>query len=729
MKYSEFNNSSEYKITIGKKKYSFRNAAKYFLEEKYHFKENEEIPENHLYHKSDKIIEQILSVVKDSDFEIDNNNKIIFTNHIIVKLANKDFLAKNSIHTFEIIEYFKKIKVISNKSKSFPTIYKEQDPNRLTSCFSNVDLRAYVQILDFRDEILNIILKTSSEEERELYLYYYMSLFSIIKYKEDVYTHFIRNKIYNLEGKLTLIFEKKYSDEYSTVEVVYFDKYLNEVLKDVFFNESENLFDMTDHYFQEDLNFYKKRLNAFLKENYEKITGFNIDNYSKGKFKKLIRDQIEVECQFNNTPFHATLHNTTLYPKTNYLEIMKLFPDIIKDKHYEQIELENVKLQKTKRILDEDDFVEMDVNDYMNINTDAYIEFRNFRAFNKVQNKKDYASYVTRLEKFILKHRDSFAFPQMFSYVRHYISRSRFADEGNLGSKTIYVALCILFNSCFKFIIKEGKIDETVEELIKAYIDTYKKSDTINKYTSIIDPFLNLFGLSIGVNNKDSVVYARKSLIFKKELDQIFEALVEEDSTKYNLELTTDESRFIIYQRFVFCMLMYYSGLRESELWSRMVRDVYIFDDEITIDVNRNILVKKFKTYSAKRRVDFTIDDVQYLKIFKEYLALVENRKMTYLFPQVSKSKKILKKDVQKISYFLTCNNVIQTITRRYTSLHSLRHTYVTKNIRKLIMKNKKQKQDIYNLVNMIGHLGPDVTLRFYSHIDYILYYDNIELF
>jgi len=369
------------------------------------------------------------------------------------------------------------------------------------------------------------------------------------------------------------------------------------------------------------------------------------------------------------------------------------------------------------------------VNDYMSINTDACIEFRNFRAFNKVQNKKDYASYVTRLEKFILKHRDSFEFPQMFSYVRHYISRSRFADEGNLDSKTIYGALCILFNSCFNFIIKDGKIDETVVELIEANNENYKKSDTKNKYKSIINPFLNLFGFHIGVNNKDSVVYTRKSLIFKKELDQIFEVLVEEDSTKYNLELTTDESRFIIYQRFVFCMLMYYSGLRESELWSRMVRDVYIFDDEITIDVNTNLLVKKFKTHSAKRRVDFTIDDAKYLKIFKEYLALVENRKMKYLFPQISDSKKISKKDVQKISYFLTCNKVIQTITRRHTSLHSLRHTYVTKNIRKLIRKNKKQKEDIYNLINMIGHLGPDVSLRFYSHIDYILHYDNIELF
>lgn len=213
------------------------------------------------------------------------------------------------------------------------------------------------------------------------------------------------------------------------------------------------------------------------------------------------------------------------------------------------------------------------------------------------------------------------------------------------------------------------------------------------------------------------------------ELDQIFKVLVEQDTSKYQLDLATVDNRFIIYQRFVFCMLMYYSGLRESELWSRMVSDIYIFEDKITIDVNTNFLINRFKTHSAKRRVEFTIDDNKYLDIFKEYLALVESKKIKYFFPRISDKNKILKNDVQNINYFLTCNEVVQSITGRYTSLHSFRHTYVTNNMRKLVMKNKKQKKDVYNLVNMTGHLGPDVTLRFYTHIDYVLNYQNKQLF
>ena len=731
MKYSEFNNSNEYKIRIARKKYSFRDAAKYYLKEKYKPKKDEIFPEDHLYHKSNKIIDQILTVIKDNDFELDNNNKIIFTNHIIIKLAQKEYLAKNSFHVFEIIEYFKKRKVISKKSQSFPKPYKEKDVNQLTSCFSSVDFSVYEKILDMRDEILNVILNTENEEERELYLFYYLNLFSRIKYKDDIYTNFTRHKLFDLGKMVVLIFEKKHSKEYSTVEIEYFDEKLNDVLKAVFFNLSNNLLDMTDHYFQRDLQFYKNKLGIYLKERYVETTGFIPNNYKKLAFKKLIRNQIEVEYQFKHTPFEYMLHIITLYPHTNYLELMKLFPDIIHDKHYEAIELKNIKLQKKHNILDEEDLVEMDIKDYLNVNTDAYVEFRKFRKFNKVNNKRDYLAYFNRLEKFIIKHQESFAFPQMFYYVKHYIWRSRFSDsrDEKLASSTIYGEINILFNSCYQFIIKEGKIDETVVELIENNINSYENTETVNKYRRIINPFLEMYGFNIGKNNRKFVKYARKSLIFKMELDQIFKVLVEQDTSKYGLDLATAENRFIIYQRFVFCMLMYYSGLRESELWSRMVSDIYIFEDKITIDVNTNFLINRFKTHSAKRRVEFTIDDNKYLDIFKEYLALVESKKIKYFFPRISDKNKILKNDVQNINYFLTCNEVIQSITGRYTSLHSFRHTYVTNNMRKLVMKNKKQKKDVYNLVNMTGHLGPDVTLRFYTHIDYVLNYQNKQLF
>jgi integrase len=132
---------------------------------------------------------------------------------------------------------------------------------------------------------------------------------------------------------------------------------------------------------------------------------------------------------------------------------------------------------------------------------------------------------------------------------------------------------------------------------------------------------------------------------------------------------------------------------------------------------------------SAKRRVEFTIDDEKYFSIFQEYLRYLEEKKVKYFFPKISQEQKVLKKEVQKLNFFLQCNPIIQEITGRYASLHSFRHTYATKSMCRLLMQEEKNKSDLYNLVNMLGHLGPDVTLRYYVHIDYVLHYLDLELF
>lgn len=65
----------------------------------------------------------------------------------------------------------------------------------------------------------------------------------------------------------------------------------------------------------------------------------------------------------------------------------------------------------------------------------------------------------------------------------------------------------------------------------------------------------------------------------------------------------------------------------------------------------------------------------------QKYLQYLEDNRIKYLFPKISNDKKFL----------------------------------------------KKEKNNFYNLVNMIGHLGPNVTLRYYSHIDYILHFHNVK--
>ena len=722
MKYSEYGNKTEYKIVVANKKYFFRDALKLYLDK---YDDQESIG----YKKSLKIIETILSVLKDIDFEIDSQKKIIFKMPIIMALAQKDFLAKNSKLTASIIEFCRKKRIISRYSKPFASVHKDYDSNRLTSCFSASNFNKIDTILDIRDTLLSAI-QNPDDENHERYLYFYMKVFSIKKYPQEVFENFSRNNLFYLNGTIVLIYPKEHSSDYTSIKVIYFDRDLNKALEKAFFSESENLLNQIDHYFEKPVLEYENELEKYLKDIYQIITKNNLLDFKKRNFKKMIRREIELDYQLESSPLHHTLQKETLYPHTNYLELAALFPEILKDKKYIKIELENIKKQREHVIIEEEDIEELTIKRYMGLELSAYDKFRKFKQYAKVDSKKDHQAYIARLDKFILQNADSFKFPQMFYYVRHLIVQSKFDEnsQDKLAVSTIYNKLCILYAHCFNIVVHEGRLDVDVQETIKDRIEKFVEGDTKTKYYNAINPFLDLFGLAINYENKKSIRYARRSLIFKKELDQLFMVLTKQDSELYSLNTLIVPWRVVVYQRFLFCMLLYYTGLRESELWSRTVKDVFLKESgSIIIDVNKNEIAKSFKTYSARRRVEFIIDDRKYFEIFKEYLHYLEENRIKYLFPKISNNKKFLKKEIQDVSYFLKCADTLKEITNRYVSLHSFRHTFVTKSIRALFLKSKKEKNDFYNIVNMTGHLGPEVTLRYYAHIDYILHFHDID--
>jgi len=720
--YSEYGNKTEYKIVVANKKYFFREALKLYSD-KYDDKESIS------YKKSLKIIENILSVLKDMDFEIDSQKKIIFKMPIIMALAEKDFLAKNSKLTASIIEFCRKKRVISRYSKSFVSIHKDYDSNRLTDCFSASNFNKIDAILDIRDELL-FAIQDPNNESHEQYLYFYMKLFSIKKYPQEVFENFRRNNIFDLNGTVVLIYRKVYSSEYTSVRVIYFDEELNHALKKAFFNQSDNLLNQIDHYFEKPFSYYEKDMQNFLKNKYQIITVNDLNEFRKRSLQKMITREIGLDYQLESMPLHYTLQKETLYPHTNYLELVALFPDILKNQEYIAIELDNIKKQRQHTIVEEEDIEELTIKEYLDLELSAYEKFREFKQYSKVDSKKDHQAYVAKLDKFILQNADSFKFPHMFHYVKYLVSQSKFDENSKekFAVSTVYGKLCILYAHCFNIIVHEGRIDLDVQETIKNRIENFVDEDTKSKYYAVINPFLDLFGFAIDYNNKNAIRYARRSLIFKKELDKFFVITTKQDSELHSLNTLIVARRVVVYQRFVFCMLLYYTGLRESELWSRTVKDVFIKENgDIIIDVNRNEIVKSFKTYSARRRVEFTIDDQKYFEIFQEYLQYLEENRVKYLFPKISGTKKFLKKEIQDLEYFLKSADILKEITNRYVSLHSFRHTFVTKSIRSLLLKEKIEKNDFYNIVNMVGHLGPEVTLRYYAHIDYILHFQNIE--
>ena len=472
----------------------------------------------------------------------------------------------------------------------------------------------------------------------------------------------------------------------------------------------------------------------FLKNCYIRITKNENEYYKKRYIKTLIRRQIELDYQLENTPVHRTLEMYTKHPKTNYLELMRLFPDQINSEYFAQIERENNARQKRvypDDLLKDEDEGTLGIKDYLKLLIDDYNKLKKLQSYHP-KSRRDHQNYLAKLDKLKQGYKGNLnIYFDMIDYIKEVIYQSKYHknSEEKFAISTIYSKLCTLFSKCFDIIIKEGKLDISTIELIEEKIKHSGNIATQRKYIGVIEPFLNRFGFTISYQKGKYIVYARKSLIFKKELNMLYEKLITEDSIFFKTNDLLVERRVVLHQRFIFCMLMYYSGLREGEMWSREVKDIYTADGLITIDVHKNDVVDSLKTHSSKRRIEFMIDDKKYFSIFKEYLNYLEEKKIKYLFPMISQDREISKKAVQKPSFFLQCNQIIQQITGRYASLHSFRHTYVTKSMRKLLMQSKKHKADFYNYINMIGHLGPDVTLHYYMHIGYVLHYHDLELF
>lgn len=77
-------------------------------------------------------------------------------------------------------------------------------------------------------------------------------------------------------------------------------------------------------------------------------------------------------------------------------------------------------------------------------------------------------------------------------------------------------------------------------------------------------------------------------------------------------------------------------------------------------------------------------------------------------------------------TYINNLSRELQLFTKRYTPLHSLRHTFATN-----YFLNNFQNIDsqflLFELSNILGHADPAVTLENYLHLDF-LHLKNIIL-
>lgn len=122
----------------------------------------------------------------------------------------------------------------------------------------------------------------------------------------------------------------------------------------------------------------------------------------------------------------------------------------------------------------------------------------------------------------------------------------------------------------------------------------------------------------------------------------------------------------------------------------------------------------KLKTYSAKRRVCVEIVHENHLKIINDYIELRENmktKKKFFFFHTYEKKPEVVKEAI-----FDNLSKIIQKVTGRYTSFHSLRHTFATYSVKEILECKEINPYKMIDLAVKMGHTSPEITLKKYTH-------------
>jgi len=243
------------------------------------------------------------------------------------------------------------------------------------------------------------------------------------------------------------------------------------------------------------------------------------------------------------------------------------------------------------------------------------------------------------------------------------------------------------------------------------------KHKSIRKVRALIRTFFKISNTEHKLKTVNLSSYP-KSLIFKSEIDQVLHYL--HDSVVGSAERMGARNRFIVLQLQALLLLGFYTGLRKSELRSRLLSDVYIYDDFLCVDVNKKGMKKldmTLKTSNAKRRVCTKVENAIHLSIIKDFLDRRKSlsNKSPFVFLRVSDDNTIRSKAIDE-SIFDDITSVLQSLTGRYVTFHSLRHSFATYEVKRILENTSSDPYAMMDLAVKMGHESPETTLKVYTH-------------
>ena len=659
-----------------------------------------------------KILDLIFEKIKEeNNFK---NNKIYFDMNLWIVLHKHELFKKNVMIIHNFINELKSKSLISKFSRNYPKNQFIFSTNPLNQAFLACKIKDFDRIIEIRDNLIKKIESYSlSDRERnlefEINLFIYFKLFSIIKIPNNYFQYLKRENIIYIDNKIIFVIKENSENTFIPLHSIIFDSFTSNIIEKFFPKNITSVFDVNEYIFSKNYNFYNIKLKKFCNENLLNLIDAN--------------NAIQFEFQLKNSSLALTLVKNVKYPRISLYEIEKLFPKSVKEELL-QIETNNLNIYRNiNQTTSIDDELEEDNDDELNLQKELNFKFQVYdklKEIKKVPLKEQLMpNYCQKWFNFMnTKTNQADRFIPIYSHLLYLLNKYK---NKEISRTTLQNYLHIIFDFCFNILIKSVNIEDVLKEIDRKLKNSNLNPKVQQKYQNRVMLFFNK-EFSLGFDKIKSVINYNRSTIFIDELNIVIKKLIYEDKKIH-------KDNFYIYSRAVYVILAYYTGLRKGELYSRLLKDVYyIEDNKFYINVNIegiNLINKKedqkivsLKNSNAKRAFEFEINNSYHLKIVKNYNENLNNYKIKFLFPGITKNNKIYKYRVIKISKIDRINTILQKTTKRYTVIHSFRHTYVTNEIKKILSKKEKKIEDMYNLIYKIGHNDPETTIKNYAHLD-----------
>ena len=453
----------------------------------------------------------------------------------------------------------------------------------------------------------------------------------------------------------------------------------------------------------------------------------NFQAFKEKNFGKLHISYIKMlgqnTCIYDTTPVHAILNTSrNIVSKLNISEINHLYPGSVPS---QLLKLENNHIEKSLKRPSIDDIDEESepslfyLHEFEQLETLRKIPWHEIILF-----KKQAPKAIMELEAY-LRSQDCIRHNKyIVEYILFLLERTEQKHEIRIRTFKSYLSL--LDKHLFQKISNLENIQNY--ELQNIFDNLYRlqyKQKSILKIRGLIRTFFNYHSKTHSINLMDLSTFP-KSLVFRGEIDPILEQIKAEEKEKHTR--LGRRSRFVILQKQALILLAFYTGTRKNELRSRLLSD--LFYDEVKsnffLDINIDGMKKlklRLKTSSAKRRISFEIKNRSHLKIimsFLKYRKRIKN-KSPYLFLHIKKESNQIKSKVVKESLFDELTKIIQNTTKRYTSFHSLRHSYASYESLKILNNPDRNIYSFIDLSTKMGHESPEITFKVYVHASLIL--------